>query len=172
MKFAIAIGCLVLVACGPKYQYVQRDGATLRIDDKGHVAVLRVQSGTSEWVAIKTAQEIKADTEKERARCAERTLPPEAQQAVSLSNGDNGWLQVSNGSAWCVREIRFKDGSVARPRDTSTPEERGNWLMRPITHTCPGTKLEFEFDAATGKTTDGTVYVKEMVGVPATCPTT
>lgn len=163
MKFAMVVSCLVLVACGEKYQYVQRDGATLRIDDKGHVAVLRVQSGTSEWVAIKTADEVAADAASERTRCAERIVP--VAEGLKITPEPNGLLSVYNGTDWKIRELRFDDGSVARIYDDSSSEAHSSFYATP-THAGPGTVVPFAFASDTHGLT-----ASMMVGVPATCPT-
>lgn len=156
MKFAIVIGCLALVACGERYQYVERNGASLRIDSAGHVSVLKVTNGATEWVALPTKEEAAIASEKRRAHCVESTLPSdEAGLVVFTANNESGGLTVTNKGNWCVREIRFQDGLVAQPSDGQA---------------CPGRTTEFMFADARYPNRN-TLTTQAVVGTPGDCAT-
>lgn len=157
MRYSLLV-VLVLVGCS-RYDYIERNGATLRVDKlSGKMqAMQRSSNGGVVWTAVKTA----ADVDEERTRCAIRRLPSIEQVRVRVRNDGNA-LTVNNRSDWFVTTIAVRtargEASLTRFWDDGHPGPPD---------LSPGT---WGYFASTPRTTlPSQLTIDAMYGTPGDC---
>lgn len=158
MRFSLLV-VLVLAGCS-RYDYIERNGATLRVDKfSGKIqAMQRSSNGGVVWAAVKTA----ADVDEERARCAIRRLPSVEQVRVRVRRESNTALMVQNGSGWIVTAITIR---LAGRDATTTRLWTDGHPGPPELH--PG--MESYFAPTPQMTLDARLIVQGVFGQPGDC---